>query len=135
MMAAHGGEEAGVRGDEVSAVFGSPRACADAAIQVQRARALSASDAREIPDKNSGHADEGGGSGIRDEVRRRPLHHGFRRPEAWFEALTDHQRGLLKSIEIITVEMTVSANHAGTTVGVLEIRHNPEASGRGVQAG
>jgi hypothetical protein len=90
------------------------------------------SDAHEIPDESSGHTDEGGGSGIRDEVRRRPLHHGVRRPEAWFKALTD-QRGPLKSIEIITVEMTEAANHAGTTMGVLDIRHSPEADSRGVQ--
>lgn len=91
------------------------------------------SDAHEIPDESSGDTDEGGGSGIRDEVRRRPLHHGFRRPEAWFEALTDHQRGPLKSIEIIAVEVAESANHAGTTVGVLEIRHSSEARSRRVQ--
>ena len=36
-LAAHGGEEVGTRGDEVLAVFASPRACADAAVQVQRA--------------------------------------------------------------------------------------------------
>jgi len=36
-LAAHGGAEVGTRGDEFSAVFGSLRACADVAIQVQRA--------------------------------------------------------------------------------------------------
>ena len=36
-LAAHGGEEAVTQGDEISAVFASPRACADAAIQMQRA--------------------------------------------------------------------------------------------------
>ena len=98
-----------------------------------RGRRYVTSGAHEIPDESSGHTDEGGGSGIRDEARRRTLHHGFRRPEARFEALTDHQRGPLKSIEIITVEMIEAANHAGTTMGVLEIRHSPEADSRGVQ--
>ena len=36
-LAAHGGEEVGARGDEFAAVFASPRACADAAIGMQRA--------------------------------------------------------------------------------------------------
>ena len=36
-LAAHGGEEVVTQGDEFSAVFASPRACADAAIQMQRA--------------------------------------------------------------------------------------------------
>jgi len=36
-LAAHGGEEAASQGDGVSAVFTSPRACVDAAIQMQRA--------------------------------------------------------------------------------------------------
>ena len=39
VLAAHGGEEVGTRGDEFSAVFASPRACAVAAIQAQRALA------------------------------------------------------------------------------------------------
>src|SRR6516165_7423009 len=36
VLAVHGGEEAGTRGDELSAVFASPRDCAVAAIQAQR---------------------------------------------------------------------------------------------------
>jgi class 3 adenylate cyclase len=36
-LAAHGGQEIGTQGDGVFAAFGSPRACADAAIQMQRA--------------------------------------------------------------------------------------------------
>ncbi len=36
-LAAHGGEEVVTQGDEISAVFASPRACADAAIRIQRA--------------------------------------------------------------------------------------------------
>jgi predicted ATPase/class 3 adenylate cyclase/DNA-binding CsgD family transcriptional regulator len=36
-LAAHGGEEVVSQGDEVFAVFASPRACVDAAIQMQRA--------------------------------------------------------------------------------------------------
>jgi predicted ATPase/class 3 adenylate cyclase/DNA-binding CsgD family transcriptional regulator len=39
VLAAHGGEEVGAPGDEFSAVFASPRACAVAAIQAQRALA------------------------------------------------------------------------------------------------
>jgi len=39
VLAAHGGEEVGARGDEFCAVFASPRACAEAAIQAQRALA------------------------------------------------------------------------------------------------
>ena len=39
VLAAHGGEEVGSRGDEFAAVFASPRACAAAAIQAQRALA------------------------------------------------------------------------------------------------
>ena len=39
VLAVHGGEEAGTRGDELSAVFASPRDCAVAAIQAQRALA------------------------------------------------------------------------------------------------
>ena len=35
-LAAHGGKEVFARGDEFSAEFASPRACADAAIQLQR---------------------------------------------------------------------------------------------------
>ena len=36
-LAAHGGEEVATEGEEFAAVFASPRACADAAVQVQRA--------------------------------------------------------------------------------------------------
>ena len=36
-LAAHGGEEVVTQGDEFFAVFASPRACADAAVQMQRA--------------------------------------------------------------------------------------------------
>src|SRR6516162_10293927 len=36
-LAAHGGKEIGAQGDGVFAVFASPRACADAAIQIQQA--------------------------------------------------------------------------------------------------
>ncbi len=36
-LAAHGGEEVVTQGDEFCAVFSSPRACADAAIRMQRA--------------------------------------------------------------------------------------------------
>jgi predicted ATPase/class 3 adenylate cyclase/DNA-binding CsgD family transcriptional regulator len=36
-LAAHGGEEVVTQGDEISAVFASPQACADAAVRVQRA--------------------------------------------------------------------------------------------------
>ena len=41
-LAEYGGEEVVTRGDGVFAVFGSPRACADAAVQVQRALVLHA---------------------------------------------------------------------------------------------